>query len=76
LTAFASDRYGGGRIVSRLRQAVRRKPFRVGEELPPIIPALDFGMSSFPADGNEISTLMLRAEEDFRSAEEESASSD
>jgi diguanylate cyclase (GGDEF)-like protein len=76
LTAFASDRYGGGRIVSRLRQAVRRKPFRVGEELPPIIPALDFGMSSFPADGNEISTLMLRAEEDFRSAEEKSASSD
>jgi CheY-like chemotaxis protein/GGDEF domain-containing protein len=74
LTAFASDRYGGGRIVSRLRQAVRRKPFRVGEELPPIIPALDFGMASFPVDGNEVSSLILRAEEDF--AEGKSASLD
>ncbi len=73
LTAFASDRYGGGRIVSRMRQAVTRKPFRVGEELPPIIPALDFGMASFPADGSEASSLILRAEEDFSPGEEQSA---
>jgi diguanylate cyclase (GGDEF)-like protein len=65
MTAFASDRYGGGRIVSRMRQSVVRKPFRVGEELPPIIPALDFGMATFPADGNEVSSLLRRAEEDL-----------
>ncbi len=76
LTAFASDRYGGGRIVSRMRQAVTRKPFRVGEELPPIIPALDFGMASFPADGSEVSNLMLRAEEDLSPGGDQSAAAD
>jgi diguanylate cyclase (GGDEF)-like protein len=65
MTAFASDRYGGGRIVSRMRQAVSKKPFRVSEELPPIIPSLDFGMATFPADGSEVSNLMRRAEEDL-----------
>ncbi len=73
MTAFASDRYGGGRIVARLRQAVTRKPFRVGEELPPIIPALDFGMASFPADGNEVESLILRAEEDLTSGQDRPA---
>ncbi len=73
MTAFASDRYGGGRIVARLRQAVTRKPFRVGEELPPIIPALDFGMASFPADGNEVESLILRAEEDLTSGRDRPA---
>jgi diguanylate cyclase (GGDEF)-like protein len=76
LTAFASDRYGGGRIVSRMRQAVARNPFRVGEELPPIIPALDFGMASFPADGSEVSNLISRAEEDLSPREDQSAVSD
>jgi diguanylate cyclase (GGDEF)-like protein len=76
LTAFASDRYGGGRIVARLRQAMHRKPFRVGEELPPIIPALDFGMASFPADGNDVSGLMTRAEEDLPRVEEKPAALD
>jgi diguanylate cyclase (GGDEF)-like protein len=65
MTAFASDRYGGGRIVSRMRQSVARKPFRVGEELPPIVPALDFGMASFPADGSDVEALLHRAEEDL-----------
>jgi diguanylate cyclase (GGDEF)-like protein len=76
MTAFASDRYGGGRIVSRMRQAVIRKPFRVGEELPPIIPALDFGMATFPADGNEVASLMRRAEEDLTSEKDAGAGSD
>jgi diguanylate cyclase (GGDEF)-like protein len=76
MTAFASDRYGGGRIVSRMRQAVTKKPFRVGEELPPIIPALDFGMATFPADGNEVSNLMRRAEEDLTNGQDRAAVSD
>jgi diguanylate cyclase (GGDEF)-like protein len=65
MTAFASDRYGGGRIVSRMRQSVARKPFRVSEELPPIVPALDFGIASFPADGSDVEALLHRAEEDL-----------
>jgi diguanylate cyclase (GGDEF)-like protein len=77
MTAFASDRYGGGRIVSRMRQAVAKKPFRVGEELPPIIPELDFGMASFPADGNEVTNLIHRAEEDLTNGKDsKDASSD
>jgi CheY-like chemotaxis protein/GGDEF domain-containing protein len=65
MTAFASDRYGGGRIVSRMRQAATKNPFRVGVELPPIIPVLDFGMATFPADGSEVEGLLHRAEEDL-----------
>jgi diguanylate cyclase (GGDEF)-like protein len=76
MTAFASDRYGGGRIVSRMRQAVSRKPFRVGDELPPIIPALDFGMATFPTDGSEVSSLMRRAEEDLRNGQDRAAVTD
>jgi GGDEF domain-containing protein len=76
MTAFASDRYGGSRIVSRMRQAVTKKPFHVGEELPPIIPALDFGMASFPADGGEVSNLIRRAEEDLRRDPDAAAPSD
>jgi diguanylate cyclase (GGDEF)-like protein len=76
MTAFASDRYGGGRIVSRMRQAVTKKPFRVGEELPPIIPVLDFGMATFPADGSEVSNLMRRAEDDLKNGQGRAAVSD
>jgi diguanylate cyclase (GGDEF)-like protein len=76
MTAFASDRYGGGRIVSRMRQAVGRKPFRVSEELPPIIPSLDFGMATFPADGSEVSNLMQRAEEDLTNGKDRAGVSD
>jgi CheY-like chemotaxis protein/GGDEF domain-containing protein len=65
MTAFASDRYGGGRIVSRMRQVATKNPFRVGVELPPIIPVLDFGMATFPADGSEVEGLLHRAEEDL-----------
>ncbi len=76
MTAFASDRYGGGRIVSRMRQAVNKKPFRVGEELPPIIPVLDFGMATFPADGTEVSNLIHRAEEDLTNGRDRADVSD
>ena len=76
MTAFASDRYGGGRIVSRMRQAVSKKPFRVGEELPPIIPVLDFGMATFPADGSEVSNLLRRAEEDLTNGKDRAAVTD
>ncbi len=76
MTAFASDRYGGGRIVSRMRQAVNRKPFRVGEALPPIIPVLDFGMATFPADGSEVSNLLQRAEEELANGRDQAAPSD
>jgi GGDEF domain-containing protein len=76
MTAFASDRYGGGRIVARMRQAVTKKPFRVGEELPPIIPALDFGMASYPADGSEVGILLRCAEEDLRNERGSAAPSD
>jgi diguanylate cyclase (GGDEF)-like protein len=76
LTAFASDRYGGGRIVSRLRQAATKKPFRVGEELPPIIPILGFGMASFPSDGADVSSLLRRAEEDLAKGQDRAVVSD
>jgi len=76
MTAFASDRYGGGRIVSRMRQAVTKKPFRASEELPPIIPVLDFGMATFPADGSEVSNLLRRAEEDLTNGKGGAAVSD
>jgi diguanylate cyclase (GGDEF)-like protein len=62
MTAFASDRYGGGRIISRMRKAVQKNPFRVGGEIPPIIPVLHFGMATFPQDGDDVSGLMQRAE--------------
>ncbi len=65
MTAFASDRYGGGRIVSRMRKAVERNPFPVGGEIPPIIPVLNFGMASFPHDGDDVSCLMAKAESEL-----------
>ena len=61
LTAFASDRYGGGRVVARMRKLLEKNPFRVGEELPPIVPALQFGISSFPDDGDEVVALIAKA---------------
>jgi diguanylate cyclase (GGDEF)-like protein len=66
MTAFASDRYGGGRIVTRMRQAVAKRPFRVGEELPPIVPALHFGMATFPQDGTEAAILIATAERELK----------
>jgi diguanylate cyclase (GGDEF)-like protein len=66
MTAFASDRYGGGRIVTRMREAVAKRPFRVGEELPPIVPALHFGMATFPQDGTEAASLIETAERELK----------
>ena len=65
LTAFASDKYGGGRVVARMRKLLEKNPFRVSEELPPIVPALQFGMSSFPEDGDEGDGLIAKAYEDI-----------
>ncbi len=65
LTAFASDKYGGGRVVSRMRKLLEKNPFRVAEELPPIVPALQFGMSSFPEDSDEVVRLLAKAYEDI-----------
>jgi diguanylate cyclase (GGDEF)-like protein len=62
MTAFASDRYGGGRIVSRMRKAVEKNPFPVGAEIPPIIPVLQFGMATFPQDGGDVPCLLQKAE--------------
>ena len=69
MTAFASDRYGGGRIVSRMRRDLGKHPFRVGEELPSIVPALGFGMASYPEDADGEKELMSRAEADMSSVE-------
>jgi diguanylate cyclase (GGDEF)-like protein len=65
LTAFASDKYGGGRVVSRMKQSVDKHPFRVSDEMPPIVPALEFGMSSYPDDGNDAKILMSKACDDM-----------
>ena len=65
LTAFASDKYGGGRVVARMRKLLEKNPFRVGEELPPIVPALQFGMSSYPENGDEVVGLIAKAYEDI-----------
>jgi hypothetical protein len=48
-----------------MRGAVAKRPFRVGEELPPIVPVLHFGMATFPQDGNEASTLIALAEREL-----------
>lgn len=61
LTAFASDKYGGGRVVTRMRKSLTKNPFKVGDELPPIVPELRFGMSSFPDDGEDSEALMSKA---------------
>ena len=65
LIAFASDEYGGSRVVNRMRKTVQKNPFRVGEELPPIMPALRFGMSSYPDDGEDVVGLIAEAYEDI-----------
>ena len=48
-----------------MRNALRTSPFRVGEELPPIVPALCFGMSSYPDDGDDVVRLIAKAYEDI-----------
>ena len=63
IIAFASDKYGGSRVVDRMRKTVQKNPFRVGEEIPPIMPALRFGMSSYPDDGDDVVGLIAEAYE-------------
>lgn len=61
LIAFASGRYGGRRIVSRVQRAIKRRPFSVGAGLPAIIPALRFGIAAFPKEGEDIDSLLEHA---------------
>lgn len=61
LTAFASDRYGGGRVVKRMKKGLKKNPFRIEDELPPLVPKLQFGMATYPEDANDVVTLMERA---------------
>ncbi|MFQ5790546.1 MAG: GGDEF domain-containing protein, partial [Acidobacteriota bacterium] len=61
LTAFASDRHGASRIVSRMQRALVDHPFNVGEGIPGIVPALRFGMASFPDQAQNADELLARA---------------
>lgn len=65
LAAFACDRYGGGRISARILKANLRRPFSVGEAIPAIIPALKFGMATYPTDTQELEGLLARARDEL-----------
>ncbi len=65
LTAFASDRYGGERIVARLRKALRNHPFDVGLGIAGFVPKLFFGMASFPNDADTVEELLDHAEKEI-----------
>jgi diguanylate cyclase (GGDEF)-like protein len=65
LTAFASDRYGGERIIARLRKALRNHPFDVGLGIAGFVPKLFFGMASFPKDANTVDELLEQAEKEI-----------
>ncbi len=67
LIAFASGRYGGRRIVSRVKRAVARCPFKVGEGLPAIVPALRFGIAAFPKEAKDVDALMEHARRELAS---------
>lgn len=67
LIAFASGRYGGRRIVSRVKRAVTRRPFKVGEGLPAIVPALRFGIAAFPKEAKDVDALMEHARRELAS---------
>jgi diguanylate cyclase (GGDEF)-like protein len=67
LIAFASGRYGGRRIVSRVKRTVRHNPFNVGEGIPAIVPALRFGMATFPKEAQDMEGLLDRAHRDLSS---------
>jgi CheY-like chemotaxis protein/GGDEF domain-containing protein len=67
LIAFASGRYGGRRIVSRVKRAVSRHPFEVGEGLPAIVPVLRFGIAAFPKEAEDIDSLMDQARRELAS---------
>ena len=61
LIAFGSGRYGGRRIVTRVQRAIKRDPFSIGEGLPAIVPALRFGIATFPKEGEDLDALMAHA---------------
>lgn len=65
LSATASDRYGGSRIVSRIQKALTRRPFSVGEGIPAIVPALRFGMATYPNEARNLEGLLARARQDL-----------
>lgn len=65
LTAFASDRYGGTRIIGRIRKMLDDSPFTVGEGIPSMVPALRFGLATFPEDGKDVDALLDRARTDM-----------
>jgi GGDEF domain-containing protein len=65
LTAFASDRYGGERIVARLRKTLRNHPFDVGLGIAGFVPKLIFGMASFPKDAQTVEELLELAEKEI-----------
>ena len=67
LIAFASGRYGGRRIVSRVERAVTRRPFKVGEGLPAIVPALRFGIAAFPKEAKDVDALIDHARRELSS---------
>ena len=67
LIAFASGRYGGRRIVSRVERAVTRRPFKVGEGLPAIVPALRFGIAAFPKEAKDVDALIGHARRELLS---------
>jgi CheY-like chemotaxis protein/GGDEF domain-containing protein len=65
LTAFASDRWGGDKIVSRVRTLLGHNPFHVGEGLPSFIPDLRFGMAVYPKEVDGVEALLASAEEEL-----------
>ena len=62
LTAFASDRYGGEKIVSRLQTVLGHNPFEVGVGLPSFIPDLRFGLAVYPKEAAGYEEMIERAE--------------
>jgi CheY-like chemotaxis protein/GGDEF domain-containing protein len=69
LTAFASDRYGGDKIVSRLRTALEHNPFEVGVGLPSFIPDLRFGIAVYPRDATGTEDMIERAKAELAAAQ-------
>ncbi len=65
LAAFASERYGGGQIISRLKMTLKRNPFSVGENIPPFVPKLHFGMATYPSEVEGFEELLERAQSEL-----------
>lgn len=68
LTAFASDRYGGDKIVSRLQTLLGHNPFEVDVGLPSFIPDLRFGMAVYPGEAAGMEEMIERAEAELAAA--------